>query len=44
MLAGAMGGALLAPAPVGAVAREIVELQTEREPVDSGPAGHADRA
>ena len=28
MLAGAIGGALLAPAPVGAVAREIVELQT----------------
>ncbi len=28
MLAGAMGGALLGPAPVGAVAREIVELQT----------------
>ena len=27
MLAGAMGGALLGPAPVGAVAREIVELQ-----------------
>ena len=27
MLAGAVGGALLAPAPVGAVAREIVELQ-----------------
>lgn len=27
MLAGATGGALLAPAPVGAVAREIVELQ-----------------
>jgi tol-pal system protein YbgF len=28
MLAGAMGGALLGPAPLGAVAREIVELQT----------------
>jgi tol-pal system protein YbgF len=28
MLAGAMGGAILSPAPVGAVAREIVELQT----------------
>ena len=27
MLAGAIGGGLLAPAPVGAVAREIVELQ-----------------
>ena len=27
MLAGAMGGTLLGPAPVGAVAREIVELQ-----------------
>jgi len=27
MLAGALGGALLSPAPVGAVAREIVELQ-----------------
>jgi len=27
MLAGAVGGALLGPAPVGAVAREIVELQ-----------------
>jgi tol-pal system protein YbgF len=27
MLAGGMGGALLGPAPVGAVAREIVELQ-----------------
>jgi tol-pal system protein YbgF len=27
MLAGALGGTLLAPAPVGAVAREIVELQ-----------------
>src|ERR1700730_7515706 len=27
MLAGPMGGALLGPAPVGAVAREIVELQ-----------------
>ena len=27
MLAGAAGGALLAPAPAGAVAREIVELQ-----------------
>ena len=27
MLAGTMGGALLGPAPVGAVAREIVELQ-----------------
>ena len=27
MLAGAAGGALLAPAPVGAVAREIIELQ-----------------
>src|SRR5579871_6113907 len=27
MLAGAMGGALLGPTPVGAVAREIVELQ-----------------
>ncbi len=27
MLAGGVGGALLAPAPVGAVAREIVELQ-----------------
>ena len=30
------------PAPVGAVAREIVELQTERQPADSGPADHAD--
>jgi len=28
MLAGAMGGALLGPAPAGAVAREIIELQT----------------
>ena len=28
MLAGALGAALLGPAPVGAVAREIVELQT----------------
>ena len=28
MLAGAVGSALLGPAPVGAVAREIVELQT----------------
>lgn len=28
MLAGAVGSALLAPAPVGAVAREIIELQT----------------
>ena len=28
MLGGAVGGALLAPAPVGAVAREIVELQS----------------
>ena len=28
MLAGAMGGALLSPAPAGAVAREIIELQT----------------
>jgi tol-pal system protein YbgF len=28
MLAGALGGALLGPAPVGAVAREIIELQT----------------
>src|ERR1700686_4338567 len=28
MLAGAMGGALLGPAPVGAVAREIIELKT----------------
>lgn len=28
MLAGALGGALLGPAPAGAVAREIVELQT----------------
>ena len=28
MLAGALGGALLGPAPLGAVAREIVELQT----------------
>jgi len=28
MLAGALGGTLLGPAPVGAVAREIVELQT----------------
>src|ERR1700682_5448354 len=27
MLAGTIGGGLLAPAPVGAVAREIVELQ-----------------
>ncbi len=27
MVAGAIGGALLAPAPVGAVAREIVEIQ-----------------
>src|SRR5438132_4283919 len=27
MLAGALGGTLLSPAPVGAVAREIVELQ-----------------
>ena len=27
MLAGGAGGAMLAPAPVGAVAREIVELQ-----------------
>jgi chromosome segregation ATPase len=27
MLAGAAGGALLGPAPVGAVAREIIELQ-----------------
>src|SRR5580765_7569005 len=27
MLAGALGGALLGPTPVGAVAREIVELQ-----------------
>ena len=27
MLAGALGGTLLGPAPVGAVAREIVELQ-----------------
>ncbi len=29
MLAGAVGGALLAPAPVGAVAREIIELQRD---------------
>src|ERR1700730_15542653 len=29
MLAGASGGALLAPAPVGGVAREIIELQQE---------------
>jgi tol-pal system protein YbgF len=28
MFAGAMGGALLGPAPAGAVAREIIELQT----------------
>ena len=28
MLAGALGGALLGPAPAGAVAREIIELQT----------------
>jgi tol-pal system protein YbgF len=28
MLAGAMGGSLLGPAPAGAVAREIIELQT----------------
>ncbi len=28
MFAGAVGGALLGPAPVGAVAREIIELQT----------------
>lgn len=28
MLAGAFGGALLGPAPAGAVAREIIELQT----------------
>jgi len=28
MLAGAVGGALLGPAPAGAVAREIIELQT----------------
>jgi tol-pal system protein YbgF len=28
MLAGALGGTLLGPAPVGAVAREIIELQT----------------
>jgi tol-pal system protein YbgF len=28
MVAGAIGGALLAPAPAGAVAREIIELQT----------------
>ena len=28
MLAGALGGTLLAPAPAGAVAREIIELQT----------------
>ena len=29
MLAGAVGGALLAPVPVGAVAREIIELQRD---------------
>jgi len=29
MLAGAVGGALLSPAPVGAVAREIIELQRD---------------
>ncbi len=29
MLAGAVGGALFAPAPVGAVAREIIELQRD---------------
>ena len=29
MLGGAVGGALLAPAPVGAVAREIIELQRD---------------
>src|SRR5579862_5577052 len=28
MLAGALGGSLLGPAPAGAVAREIIELQT----------------
>ncbi len=28
MIAGALGGALLGPAPAGAVAREIIELQT----------------
>src|SRR5208282_4553969 len=28
MLAGVLGGALLGPAPAGAVAREIIELQT----------------
>src|SRR3984893_4880433 len=28
MLAGALGGSLLGPAPVGAVAREIIELQS----------------
>src|SRR3989449_6016088 len=29
MLSGAVGGALLAPAPLGAVAREIIELQRD---------------
>ena len=28
MLAGALGGTLFGPAPAGAVAREIIELQT----------------
>jgi tol-pal system protein YbgF len=36
MLAGAMGGALLGPAPVGAVAREIVELQESVNQVLTG--------
>ena len=36
MLAGAVGSALLGPAPVGAVAREIVELQTSMNQLIQG--------
>ena len=43
MLAGALGGALLGPAPVGAVAREIVELQQSVNQLIQGQQDHADR-
>ena len=46
MLAGALGGALLGPAPAGAVAREIIELQTGVNQLIQGDADghHAERS
>ena len=42
VVAGAIGGALLSPAPLGAVAKEIVELLAGVKSTPTGPARYAE--